>query len=570
MKNAALWIKPDDIVKVSGARQSFSFNSEGGNYFSKRIHYNGKDQVIYPLGSRFIFAYNFDQMLADNYHPVESSEDDVRISLDYGLLNEVYDYCDSAMLGNSTFGNGMTVTGIDGNGRIRLLADYDPKKRTTADPNQASELRRKMEEIYLNGNTPEERSLLQNRNLTRMSIGPGSTIKVPFYVAIAAESNIDWTKVNVVFPTSCVDTSPGKAVVKQYGSYQTHGIHRGIDGWDELTSEYKSGGSMNSSTFITSSNNFFFGSIIGLSSYSSTKLNKGLGGVLEASSSREQVFPLFSVDNHYYKFKKDFVNELSDDRELENSLNDNFRYLRWQSRDYSNQTYDVTPVDFLFKGDTTQNQRTRTKTTNSLYVYSERPNLHREIKTVQPDEVILSFLHLTSGGAKHLSVTPLNMAEAYLRIALLNSAENILTYDDSEGTIPFKPFVTIHTNFAEQMKSTTFQGMWNVIESGTLNNENDRKVQNEYMRRRSPIYVYGKTGTVNDAGVQIHDNYHYAFILSNKRLDQDTKRDGLKVYVVYFGFYDTELKGHKGTAQTRMDILNKIINSESFLSYWND
>lgn len=572
--NMALWIKPNDIVKVSGSRQSFSFNTEGGNYFSKRIHYNGKYQAIYPLGDRFIFAYNFDQMLAENYHPSVSPKQSVRISLDYDLLNDVYDYCESTMaLGKSrAFGNGVTITAIDGNGRIRLLADYNPKRRISVDPNQARELSQIMEDIYLNGNMPEERALLQNRNLTRMSIGPGSTIKVPLYVAIAAESNIDWTKFSVYFPGGCVNKSSGKAVVEKYGNYPTKGIHKGVNGWDELSSEYKSGETMNANSFITTSNNFFFGSIIGLGTYSSTQLYNGIGGALvKCTSPKEAVFPNFCFDGQYYKFKERFVDDFGDDRTLENSLNENFRFLRWQSRDYGNQTYDVGPTNFLFYNDTTQTQKTRTRTTNSLYVYSERPNLHREIETIRDDDVIKGFLHLTSGGAKHLNVTPLNMAEAYLRIALLNGAENVITYDDNTDSIPYKPFETVHDNFAEQMKSTTFLGMWNVLSgAGTLKNEIDKKLKNEYGQKEKPIYVYGKTGTVGDLSVQKHDNYHYAFILSNKRLDEQIDRRGLKVYVVYFGYYDTSLGGHGGTATTRKAILDRIIMSETFQNYWND
>lgn len=572
--NTALWIKPNDIVKVSGARQSFSFNTEKDNFFTKRIHYNGKYQAIYPLGDRFIFAYNFDQMLAENYHPEDSPEHPVRISLDYDLLNDIYDYCESTMsLGKSNeYGNGITVTAIDGNGRIRLIADYNPKKSISVDPNQSNEIHRKMDEIYLNGNSPEERSLLQNRNLVRMSIGPGSTIKVPLFVATAAESNIDWTKLYVCFPKNCVDKSSGKAVVKKYGNYQTTGIHRGKDGWDELSSEYLSGETMGASKFITTSNNFFFGSMIGLGTYSPTQLRDGIGGALVRAQSDESVFPKFYLDGQYYKFKDQFVDDFDEDRTMENSLNANFRFLRWQSRDYNNQTFDVSPADFLFAKDTTHTQKTRTRTTNSLYVYSERPNLHREFQTANPDDIIKSFFHLTSGGAKHLNVTPLNMAEMYLRVALLNRAENVLTYDDNADNIPYQPFKALQNNFTDQMKKTAFLGMWNVFsDAGTLKNETDKKLRKEYSMKESPIYVYGKTGTVGaDPHVQKNDNYHYAFILSNQKLDEPSDRNGLKVYVVYFGYYDTSFGAHSGTAPTRKAILDMIISSETFQNYWND
>lgn len=583
-KSVALWVKPNDIVKVTGASQSFSFRTESGRYFSKRIHFNGKYQPVYPLEGRFIFAYNFDQMLARSYHPTGSSEQPVRISLDYDLLNEVYDYCESKMaIGKSDiFGEGVTVTAIDGNGRIRLLADYNPKASKTIDPNKTMKMRQKMDEFYLSGNKTGQDALLQNRNVSGMPIGPGSTIKVPIYVATSSGSNLDWTKIKVLFHPKTVRFDDG-AIVERFGNYKTDGIHH-KGGWDELSSEYKTNSEMDASRFITTSNNFFFGSLIALSTYSPTRLESGLKGVLAQSNANEAVFPKFVMDGSCYKFKNDFLDEIGGSRTLEKGLTDNFHFLTLLNRDEGNQPYDITPVDFLYEGDTTQTLSTRMRSMNSEYVYSERPKLYRDLANMIEEDKIKSIFHLTSGGSKYLDVTPLNMAEMYLRVAQLNAAESILTYDDAADSIPYKPFVFIDDNFVSQMKSTTFFGMWNVIEDrndngivasgakgeGTLGNDTDKGVQNKYKEMKYPIYVYGKTGTVGDPSQQTHDNRHYAFILSNKRLDQTTNRDGLKVYVVYFGYYDSSFERHSETAQTRKDILQKIIESETFKNYWEE
>lgn len=572
--NTAMWIKPNDIVKVSGQKQSFTFKAESGHYFSKRIHYNGKHQVIYPLGDRFIFAYNLDQMLAETYHPTDSPNHPIRVSLDYQLFNDVYDYCESEMGRNKSYGNGVTVTAIDGNGRIRLLADYSPRHKTSIDPNDTRELRKKMEDIYLNGNRKEERAMLQNRNVARMAVGPGSTIKVPFYVAAASMTHLDWTKVGVTFPGNIATFSGGQAILKKYGNYKNNGIHKGFDGWDEMASEYKSGQTMSASRFITTSNNFFFGSLIGLATYSPTNLDNGLGGVLVPAQANEGVFPKFCMNGKYYKFKDHFVDELDAPRALESGLEENFGYLTFLNRDYGSQSYDVSPTNGFFSNDTTHSHASRMISMNSEYVFSERPDVHRDIKNSSVDDVIKGFLHLTSGGAKHLDVTPLNMAEMYLRIATLDGADDILTYSDDVDSIPYKPFYSVNDNFATQMQNTAFLGMWNVIgPEGTMKNSTDTGLKTELGNMSNPIYLYGKTGTVGDAELSRRlgrkvQNYHYAFILANKPLHQTVDRNDLKLYVVYFGYYENSL-GHSVTAKSRKEILKKIIESETFQNYWN-
>lgn len=575
-KNIALRLLPNDIVEVSGAQQSFSFKTETGHYFSKRIHYNGKHQVIYPLGSQFMFAYNLDQMLAETYHPASPEEETkpIRISLDYDLLCQVDKYCDSTMgKKQDVYGDGITVTAIDGNGRIRLLADYNPRTKASLDPNQSKEIQRRMEDIYLSGNTPERRAMLQNRNVARMPIGPGSTIKVPLYVATLTGTHIDWTKVRLSFCSNCAITEGGQAVVKKFGNYKVHGIHKNYNGWDEDSSEYISG-TLNANNFIATSNNFFFGSMLTLATYSPTKLRNGLGGVLVSAQPNESVFPKFQIGNSYYKFKDRFIEEFEISRALESSLENNFGFHRWLNRNDGSQSYDVSPLNSLYDCDTSMTQSAKMRTLNSEYVYSERPKLHRFVKDNNDDnEVFNEIFNITSGGAKHLDVSPLNMAEMYLRIALQNSAENILTYSDESENIPYSPFKTINDSLKTQMQKTTYLGMWDVINnasSGTLRNATDRELQQEWSRKSDPIYIYGKTGTVGDKTVQTHDNLHYAFILSNKRLDSATNLDGLKVYVVYFGFYDSSLGKHSKTAKIRKDILNKIIESETFRNYWED
>lgn len=573
--NIALRIKLNDIVKVNGMSQSFSFKVEKNQYFSKRLHYNGKHQVVYPLGKSFMFAYNFDQMLANNYHPSDSARQPVRISLDYDLFKQVYAYCDKTMQTDRSYGDGVTVTAIDGLGRIRLLSDYNPRNANMYDPNKSKELQKKMEEIYLNGNDKEEKSLLQNRNVTKMLVGPGSTIKVPFYVASAARIDTDWSNFGVYFTNNETIRSydSTQAVVKNFGNYSFKGIHN-YDGWDEMAGEYRNGETVKTAEFISSSNNFFFGSMLALSTHSTTQLSRGLNNTLVSCTNNELVFPKFSVNGNFYKFKDNFFDDYDNTSiALEDGLLSNFNFLTRESRDYTLQSYDVSPTNYIIPDTDPQSQLSKLHSLNSLYVYSERPILHRDIEHKTDNDIFKDILHITSGGVTCLDVTPLNMAEMYLRIALLNSADNILTYCDNVTDIPKNNFNTASDSdvFQEQMKRTAYLGMWNVInEDGGAHRtlKNDASFQNDLSSRMNPIYVYAKTGTIGD-GKQSFDNKHYAYILTNKPLHISIDRDNLKVYVVYFGYYNTS-RGHSGTAESRKEILNRIIDSETFKTYWNN
>lgn len=581
----------NDIVEPDGIDSRFSLRLDDDHYLSKRIHYNGKYQVIYPLKNSFMFAYNFDQMLAESYRPDASlSEQPVRISLDYDLFDSVYKYCDSVVKADKGYGDGIAVTAVDGNGRIRLLADYNPNRILTTDPNQEKELRKKMEEIYLNGDNETERTLLQNRNVAYMSMGPGSTIKVPFYVALMSETQaIRWDTLCVQFPGGIYSkvynekTEKYRDMVAQFGKDVVGGIHS-LDGWDEMEYEYSNPaffGSLGPSDFIATSNNFYFGALLMLGAYDAQELNKGLGTVLEDSKQEVSEFPKFMLDGKYYAFKRKLMEDIQDDQHksrsshaLEAGLSNRFRFNTSHGKSLLHY-YDREPVKRLF--DATIDSEWANM--NGLYVHSTRPSLSRDIGGQTDQETFYdNHFQLTSGSPLQMEVTPLNMAEMYLRMALMNwSEENLLTYDDAAKGVP-QTKESFDAGFAQLMQKTAFKGMYKVIEQttsrlrGTLSKHEiyGDRVGDPLKREleRKGIFLYGKTGTAGGDG-QINNNHHYAFILTNKPLHKDNAdREGLKVYVVYFGYYN-DTKGHYGTRPSRDEILRKIINSDTFKNYWN-
>lgn len=588
----------NDIVEMNGEASRFSLSLSDDHYFSKRIHYNGKHQALYPLGNQFMFAYNFDQMLAESYHPHDSlSKQPVRISLDYCLLDSVNKYCEKVMRHDNGYGDGITVTAVDGYGRIRLLADYNPNKVHSTDPNQEKELRGKMDEIYLNGDEDAERGLLENRNVFHLhERGPGSTIKVPFYVALMTETEkMQWDTMRMHFPRSIyqkVYTGKGveRDMVSRFGKDEVMGFHtlkdsngNPIHGWDEMATEYSNPaalGMLGPSDFIATSNNFYFSTLLMLGAYDAQELNERLGSVLDVSSQDENVFPKIVFKDHYYTFKKHLMGDIQNgpsmnSHALEDGLQNWFRFNVARKKE-TIKYYDREPVERLFD----PTIEAEWFNLNGQYVHSTKPSLYRDIDAqIKENEFYNNHFQLTSGSPLQLDVSPLNMAEMYLRVALLNGSEkNLLTYNDEAKGVPLTKDLP-YSGFDNLMQKTVFKGMFKVIEqrkagaNGTLSNisttnEAKQRVGEELKKelKKKGIVLYGKTGT---AGDEKGNNYHYAFILANQPLHKDNiDRSNLKVYVVYFGYYNGS-KGHYGTRVSRDEILHQIINSETFKEYWN-
>lgn len=582
MEMFGLVLLPNDIVQVTGARNEFSIRTEDDHYFAKRIHYNGKHQVIYPLGDHFMFAYNFDQMLAQHYHPSDSATQSVRLSLDYDLFNKVYDYCENTMRRDQSYGDGIAVVAVDGNGRIRLMTDYNPNKKERINPNQSKKLQKRMKELYLSGDDVAERRIMQNRNVSRMPYGPGSTIKIPFYVSLIKQVPLDWNSLGIQFPSGIMTTAMStedkiRDVVPCFGYDTISGIHKlvanekAVKGWDEMAGEYAhfEGSVLSASDFIATSNNFYYGTLLMLGAYDADKMQGTLNHVLQQSSVTERVFPKVMLHGTPYCFKRNLYEDITRQGygtrtyALETGLINMFGFVTSSSLF----SYDRRPVESLLGTGVCEGFASE----NASYVFSTIPKLYRNIAgQTNRKQFYDNHFNLTAGGASCLDVTPLNMAEMYLRIALMNDREgSLLTYNDSISRSP-QQRTAPSAEFSRQMRASVYSGMHKVIfqrdgiHNGTLSGRKvGQALQNELNSRG--IYIYAKTGT---AGVVSgNNNYHYAFILSNMDLRTAENRSDLKVYVIYFGYYNGT-KGHSGTQPTRDRIIHEIINSDTFKNYW--
>lgn len=549
-----------DLIRIGD--RTIKVGIEGGHYLSKRIHYNGHRQVIYPLGNEFVLAANLDRLLV-NHYPKQSNEkpfgfksedQTVHISIDYNLQHETMNY----LRNNNSCqrGDGISVVAIDGNGCVRLLGDHNPNN-TPVDPNDVEKIDSIRSITILNGDRTSERDALANRNIITLSKGPGSTIKPVFYCAIASKANLGWN--NLILHQHNI---PG-CVWNSIGQYDLSRISN-----DRIKQEPSSENlteDMDVSTFIKTSNNFFFGSLLLLGTFPPQALVQP-NNTLSVGT---EPFPSFRINNNWYNLRDASIPGLYANREtlrgatLEKGLKDNFLYRIHEEntnnyRNIQRQKYVINMLDFLnidYSDD---------------YVIPEKTHfMRKEYYTGNELDILTEHLNITHGGYP-LQTSPLLMAEAYLRIVLGNRSDKLLTYNDQVTTHAEQSFITegYEPNiYRRTLRTTLFQGLWNVIQErgGTLYRQGTlRQLQNTL--EQQGIFLYGKTGTCNR-----DRNHHYAFILSNQRLhgDGELNPSNLKVYVIYFGYYGTIGYTHSNTQPITRDILLQIINSETFRNYWN-
>jgi len=577
---------PKDILKVG--ERSIQLGMTESHYLAKTIHYNGSTQVIYPLGRDFTFAANFYTMLKNSYkaydrinnpHGFKSSDTTVQISLDYELLTDVLHYCRGQESGGVTKrGTGLTVAAVDGNGCVRLLADYNPSpSHRNIDPNDKEKLDEIMRNSVLNGERDAERNALANRNISMLSNGPGSTIKPVLFAAIASQTNLDWPSFQIHGNNNKIDVEQGSSYWHYFGDYDMTAYVKKNETRKEIYGE-RFDHAMHVDEFIKTSNNYFFGSVLMLG----TALNEHQNSLTEMTGGYDKndkaSFPAFYFNNKWYKFNGDFIPTLFRTRStlresaLEQGLRFNFQY------NCANAKYDK---DDTIVVNEVQNNLYMTKMADFLgidrpneYVFPETSNFIRkryakDDKGHNKSDIFTQFLNIVRGGDP-VRTSPLSMAEAFLRIAQGNSAPNLLTYCERDSAAAqakfYCPGYSSDNVYWNAMRNTLFKGLWDVIAvgGGTLHRTGVlMDYQNSLAAKH--IYLYGKTGTCNE-----DKNHHYAFILTNQKLNgsEPVDRSTLKVYVVYFGFYDAPSNGHSATQPVTKAIIEKIINSETFKQYW--
>jgi hypothetical protein len=69
-----------------------NYNEKENKYLSKGIWLNNRKRFYFPLGEKFMWSYNFTNLISDYYTEHNISENQYSSTIDYQLTNQVYDY----------------------------------------------------------------------------------------------------------------------------------------------------------------------------------------------------------------------------------------------------------------------------------------------------------------------------------------------------------------------------------------------------------------------------------------------------------------------------------------------
>ena len=199
MKSHVFPLRRTDVAEFMRSDGSTTFtHSLHGNdeeLLVKNMRVNGSRRLVYPHGSDLYwlreYAGLFDYV-SDSHHKSNDT-----LTIDARLQHRV-----QQLLRDSTHGMQASVVGMDGDGRVRLLADYKGK-RYVIDPNDEEQVRETHERTYLNPIARENQLYFGNMNLQYMQPGPGSSMKPLTYAAVTSQTlnRISWGQLTLMPPT---------------------------------------------------------------------------------------------------------------------------------------------------------------------------------------------------------------------------------------------------------------------------------------------------------------------------------------------------------------------------------
>ena len=431
-----------------------------------------------------------------------------------------------------------SVVALDGNGNVRLMAEYNSRNEYNLDPNNTIEIEYFVERSYLNPNYAEDSKIFGNLNLVYMLPGPGSTLKPITYAAVTSQTNsVDWASLRLHAPKSDFKSSNSRYyLIKEFGPDYKYpdnapfksicGDENGKDGW------------VDNDFYLYNSSNYYNALITYFGNYDIGELKK-LSQIIEPTSDMSN-YPIFEIDGKTYRFK----NSPDKDRDngiLNTALKMNFKMnVALDSKDSTR---------FV-----SEEWMRSAKAANHPWVFPASSNAYLQQMRDLPSEALR--LKQYTLGSSPLRITPLMMAEMYGRLyslhpdfyACITKNENVPTekWDVPKGKNEQDMF--------DFYKENLYQGMANCVTIGTAS----KHLSN--VDKKGKYFLYAKTGTLT-LSENIKDDRMLAVIITNRDLSQVTSPKDYKFYVVYFSFKQT------GDMYNVSKIINQIIESKSFSTY---
>lgn len=496
---------------------------------AKNMIVNGQSKFFYPMGKTLFWIKDFSELLASQSYDDKSKN--CELTLDKEVLENVYDILDGTK-------KTCSVVALDGNGNVRLMADYNTINDYNLDPNNTVAIERFVEQSYLNPNYSEDSKIFGNQNLVYMLPGPGSSLKPITYAAVTSQTNaVDWASLKLHSPSSdFMSTNNRYYLMKEFGpdyKFSDKAPFKSICG-----DEAGIGGWVDNNFYLYKSSNYYNALISFFGNFDVGEL-KNLSSIIEPTNDLS-CFPVFELGGQTYRFKKS-PNKDRQNSILNTALAINFKMnvaldAKASSKFVSDEWLPTANAD------------------NHPWVFPAASNAYLQQMRDLPSEA--SRLKQYTLGSSPLRITPLMMAEMYGRLYSLhpdfyacitkNNYVQKEKWDVPDGKTPLDMFAFYQNNL--------YKGMANCASIGTAS------AALSGVNKKGKYYLYAKTGTLT-LGENIKDDRMLAVIITNKDLSQVSSPKDYKFYVVYFRFKQT------GDMFNISKIINQIIDSKSFTTY---
>lgn len=580
------------------------------NYWARNVLINGNNSFVYSQGEELYWMRDFARVVKyvneTNYKTVSSNtntlSNNVSITLNRELSHDIYNIFEKS-LNNGNKLDSRSVIVADGNGHIRAMVDY--KKEYNLNPNDEEKIQDINEDIYMNYSLNidklfEESNWFENRNLSHMRGGPGSTQKPLVWNAVASAIDFNWNDLILykVFPGKITHKKPEEVGVylHKYNGENMKNYHYKKS--DELGGIYD----IPLTYYLAHSSNYYNSMMvyIGLHNMSAFNDKNFLKPQQKNDTTQNSLFRYYSspenLNDEEYQKNYPFM-KIGEEGSIMtfNKKNDKLDYNK------SILHHQFTNIFGLYDHNISHIDSSRLA--NELYPKYLSNELDYYMGYTTPatsslnlaalfneDAVNSGMRNISVGGLKYWTVTPLHMAEMYGKVVSLN--KNFTLSIDPNHINEIKSWGQDNKNY-KKARPTMFEGM-NLFFTQTLPGpyranglgiiKNEGKNVGYKTVNDKTYYFYGKTGTSNDDvykrapnGVlrklmkdESKDEFRRLIIiisdtnLHDEWISPEQLKDA-KFYILFFT-YDYKIDDLKTTSK---EIIETVLNSKVFNEYMN-
>jgi cell division protein FtsI/penicillin-binding protein 2 len=566
-------------------------------YWARNFQINGHRELIYPDGKDFFWIRTFgEELLAQR--SLSSQKDDTFLNKDIELTLSPNLNSD-LVAALQEVGVGASVIVANGDGEVWAMAEVKSQKYQI-DPNNVRALQRFTDSLELYGGRggEAERMVYGNANLKQIPYGPGSSQKPLVWTAVVSQLNYKWDKLAIDEYANVASTDGNDfKFVKFAGQNFTKTAP-----FKPLKSDENNGHKVSLDGFMSHSSNVYNAMMAYIGSFTFEQLHQSImlevDAILPDSSpslfrsyhsndiaSFNDNFPIMqNADGQRMVFSRQLVKDVQDKCWLNESMTKMF--FRGTDNDTLNNKgdYDTSAPEYLCSYKMNKKDSIVSTVING-YAYVERSKFQpRGGDSISQDELMELAIRSTAIGAGRVwNITPWKMAEAYGRMASLNSNLHLSIVKRAGQSYEYRTFSNLSDGY-KAARPIQMRGMRDVFFSlnghaskGTAHemSEKKNKKNDEWLHfgekrtisiNGKEVFLYGKTGTTDDGKKRkgkASNKHRIGIIIANKDLTTTKIEDLDKVR--YITMYFTMPGGAKWNIYAT--VINDVMHSEEFKNY---